>query len=246
MLFRVGIVLFILLLWIGLDLKGEVAHGFQGRLSLQSGRDFAQQRSQMVELQLRSRGITNPAVLSAMVKVPRHLFVPRALMDWAYEDMPLPIGHNQTISQPYIVAFMTEVAQLTPNQTVLEIGTGSGYQAAILGELVEAVYSIEIIPDLAQQAQQTLRELDYQNVKVRIGDGNQGWAEHAPYDAILVTAAPDRIPAPLLEQLAVDGRVIIPIGVDRQDLIIVSNTAAGFLQRKLLPVRFVPMTGQTA
>ena len=172
--------------------------------------------------------------------------LPTALMDWAYEDMPLPIGHNQTISQPYIVAFMTEVAQLAPHQTVLEIGTGSGYQAAILGELVEAVYSIEIIPDLAQRAQQTLRQLGCQNVKVRIGDGNQGWAEHAPYDAILVTAAPNRIPAPLLEQLAVDGRVIIPIGVDRQDLRIVSKTAAGFLQKKSLPVRFVPMTGQAA
>lgn len=162
---------------------------------------FELERRQMVEYQLRARGIQDEAVLNAMSQVPRHQFVDSSWRDLAYSDRPLPIGHQQTISQPYIVAYMTEAAEISTDAQVLEIGTGCGYQAAILGEIAQKVYSIEIIPQLAARARRTLSQLGYENIEVKTGDGYQGWAEHAPYDAIIVTAAPERIPQPLIEQL---------------------------------------------
>ncbi|HIK21169.1 MAG TPA: protein-L-isoaspartate(D-aspartate) O-methyltransferase [Synechococcus sp. M44_DOE_062] len=206
---------------------------------------FASQREQMVKKQLIKRGIRDPRVLEAMGKVPRHLFVPPDLRDRAYRDCPLPIGYGQTISQPYIVAFMTEAAHLTPESVVLEIGTGSGYQAAVLAELARQVYSLERLPPLAAQAQQTLAALGYGNVEVRQGDGYQGWPEHAPYDAILVTAAPPTVPTVLLEQLAVGGTLVVPVGETgaqgSQSLLILCKTAQGWVQKGAFPVQFVPM-----
>lgn len=211
----------------------------------QSNPDFVGHRLLMVEEQLSSRGIRDRAVLSAMSTVPRHQFVPSQLMSLAYTDRPLPIGHHQTISQPYIVAYMLEAAHLKPNQKILEIGTGSGYQTALLSQLVAEVYTIEIIPDLAKAAQKTLSQLGYENIHVKIGDGYRGWPQHAPYDAIIVTAAPAQIPAPLIEQLTTNGRIIIPIGFGYQELVVLSKTAEGLHQETMLPVQFVPMTGQT-
>lgn len=211
----------------------------------QSNPDFVGHRLLMVEEQLSSRGIRDRAVLSAMSTVPRHQFVPSQLMSLAYMDRPLPIGHHQTISQPYIVAYMLEAAHLKPNQKILEIGTGSGYQTALLSQLVAEVYTIEIIPDLAKAAQKTLSQLGYENIHVKIGDGYRGWPQHSPYDAIIVTAAPAQIPAPLIEQLTTNGRIIIPIGFGYQELVVLSKTAEGLHQETMLPVQFVPMTGQT-
>ncbi|MCM1984342.1 protein-L-isoaspartate(D-aspartate) O-methyltransferase [Lyngbya confervoides] len=202
------------------------------------------QRLRMVEQQLRPRGIRNARVLRAMGDVPRHCFVPEALQAEAYEDTPLPIGAQQTISQPYIVARMTEAAHLTPQDKVLEIGTGSGYQTAVLSNLVQEVYSIEIIPDLAQRAQRTLEALGYRNVQLRVGDGHQGWPEAAPFDAILVTSAPPELPIALLEQLKPNGRMVIPIGLERQDLRVYWRSPEGIHHTSLLPVQFVPMKGQ--
>lgn len=206
--------------------------------------DFDQQRLQMVEQQIRGRGITDPKVLDAMSRVPRHRFVASALSQAAYSDRPLPIGYGQTISQPYIVAYMTEAANITPEEIVLEVGTGSGYQAAVLGEIARAVYSIEIIPGLAENARQTLSELGYENVQVRAGDGYQGWPEQAPFDAILVTAAPDHVPQPLVDQLALNGKMVIPVGDWFQDMRVITKTEAGILETSTLPVQFVPMTGE--
>jgi len=175
--------------------------------------DFERQRLEMVEKTIEARDVTDPQVLEAMRTVPRHLFIPSDLLDVAYGDHPLPIGYGQTISQPYIVAWMTELLELKPGEKVLEIGTGSGYQAAVLAELegVE-VYTIEIVPELAEIATQRLNELGYAQVKVKQGDGYYGWPEYAPFDAIIVTAAPDHLPAPLVEQLTEGGRLVIPIG----------------------------------
>ena len=195
----------------------------------------------MVSQQLRARGVRDEAVLAAMQRVQRHRFVPAAIEQLAYGDHPLPIGLDQTISQPYIVAFMTEAADVDSTDKVLEIGTGSGYQAAILGELARAVYTIEILPELGTNARTLLRELGYANVHVRIGDGYKGWPEHAPFDAILVTAAPDHVPPALLEQLAVNGRMVIPVGTDVQELKLFTKTAAGITEQTILPVRFVPL-----
>ena len=206
--------------------------------------DFDQQRLQMVEQQIRGRGITDPKVFDAMSRVPRHRFVASALSQAAYSDRPLPIGYGQTISQPYIVAYMTEAANITPEEIVLEVGTGSGYQAAVLGEIARAVYSIEIIPGLAENARQTLSELGYENVQVRAGDGYQGWPEQAPFDAILVTAAPDHVPQPLVDQLALNGKMVIPVGDWFQDMRVITKTEAGILETSTLPVQFVPMTGE--
>ena len=173
---------------------------------------FTQQRNQLVEI-IQAQGVSDPDVLEVMRKVPRHEFVPDEYLDQAYEDHPLPIGYGQTISQPYIVAWMTELLELKPGEKVLEIGTGSGYQAAVLAELKTVeVYSIEIVPELAEMAAKRLDELGYTGVKVRQGDGYYGWPEYAPFDAIIVTAAPDHLPAPLVEQLAEGGRLVIPIG----------------------------------
>ena len=202
-------------------------------------------RARMVETQIVARGVRDPRVLAAMRKVPRHLFVDSSQRSQAYEDHPLPIPGNQTISQPYIVALMTELLDLKPGARVLEIGTGSGYQSAVLGELARDVYTIEIVPELARLAAERLNELGYRNVTVREGDGYRGWPEHAPYDGIIVTAAPERIPEPLLDQLAVGGVMVIPVGGFFQELKVFRKSADGKLTEKdILPVRFVPMTGE--
>jgi protein-L-isoaspartate(D-aspartate) O-methyltransferase len=199
----------------------------------------------MVESQIVARGVRDPRVLAAMREVPRHLFVDPAQRGEAYEDHPLPIAGNQTISQPYIVALMTELLDLQPNEKVLEIGTGSGYQGAVLSRLAKEVYSIEIVPQLARDAGERLRQLGYTNVTVKEGDGYRGWPEHAPFDGIIVTAAPSRIPEPLLEQLAPRGRMVIPVGDFFQELKVFSKDASGKITEKdILPVRFVPMTGE--
>jgi protein-L-isoaspartate(D-aspartate) O-methyltransferase len=196
----------------------------------------------MVDEQLRARGIRATDVLAAMTRVPRHEFVPAELRHLAYADHPLPIGLDQTISQPYIVAYMTEAAGISAGDKVLEIGTGSGYQAAILSELARDVYTIEIIPELAERARTVLRDHGYANVQVRTGDGYAGWKEHAPFDAILVTAAPDHVPPALVEQLAVNGRMVIPVGTGEQEMRVITKTASGVTEQRTIPVRFVPLT----
>ena len=201
-------------------------------------------RERMVEQQLRSRDIRDRRVLDAMRSVPRHLFVPEAQRANAYGDFPLPIGHSQTISQPYIVAFMTQALDVAPEHKVLEIGTGSGYQAAILGRLVRDVYTIEIVEPLARQSGALLKELGFTNVHVRAGNGYLGWPEQAPFDRIIVTAAPEEIPPALVEQLKVGGRMAIPVGVESQELRILRKTPRGMETLETLPVRFVPMTGK--
>jgi protein-L-isoaspartate(D-aspartate) O-methyltransferase len=207
--------------------------------------DETERRARMVETQIVARGVRDPRVLAAMREVPRHLFVDSAQRGHAYEDHPLPIAGNQTISQPYIVALMTELAEITPGERVLEIGTGSGYQSAVLSRLAREVYSIEIVPELARASGERLRHLGYGNVTVKEGDGYRGWSEHAPFDAIIVTAAPDRIPQPLLDQLAPGGRMVIPVGSFFQELKVLSKDKNGKLSEKdILPVRFVPMTGE--
>ncbi len=206
-----------------------------------------QQRLRMVERQLRKRDITDCSVLDAMSRVPRHLFVPVPKRVFAYEDHPLSIGYDQTISQPYIVALMTQLAQPKPKFRALDIGTGCGYQAAVLAELVDKVYSIEIVPSLADEARGRLKTLGYNNVEVRCGDGYRGWPEHTPFDVIIVAAAPDHIPQPLIDQLAPGGRLVIPVGRDFQNLMVVEKKPDGSIQkRSVIPVRFVPMTGQAA
>jgi protein-L-isoaspartate(D-aspartate) O-methyltransferase len=204
----------------------------------------AREREQMVSRQIEARGVQDQKTLEAMRRVPRHLFVPPELAGQAYEDHPLPIGHGQTISQPYIVAFMTEALELGEDETVLEVGTGSGYQAAVLAEIAKRVYSIEIVEPLAQGAARRLKDLGYTNVEVRAGDGYQGWPEAAPFDGIMVTAAAPRIPEPLKDQLADGGRLVIPVGDDWQELVVVTRRGDELDERRVLPVRFVPMTGE--
>jgi protein-L-isoaspartate(D-aspartate) O-methyltransferase len=199
-------------------------------------------RERMVAHQLRSRGIADERVLAAMRKVPRHEFVPPASRRLAYEDEPLPIGAGQTISQPYMVAAMTELARIGRHSRVLEVGTGSGYQAAVLAEIAREVYTIEIVETLARDAGRTLRRCGYGGVHVRHGDGYRGWTEAAPFDAIVVTAAPPAVPAALLDQLAPGGRLVIPVGTDEQELQVHRRTADGIVVEKHFPVRFVPMT----
>jgi protein-L-isoaspartate(D-aspartate) O-methyltransferase len=199
----------------------------------------------MVQQQLAARGIQDPRVLAAMEKVPRHEFVPEPLKRQAYADRPLPIGHDQTISQPYIVAFMTEQLKPEAGDRVLEIGTGSGYQAAVLAELVAEVYSIEIVEPLAREAKATIERLGCRNVHLKAGDGYQGWAEHAPFDAIIVTCSPDHVPQPLVSQLKEGGLMIVPVGeLHHQELVLLEKREESMSQRAVLPVRFVPMTGQ--
>lgn len=205
--------------------------------------DYSSLRESMVADQIKKRGIKDPATLAAMQKVPRHLFVPKEEIQNAYEDRPIPIGYGQTISQPYIVGYMTEILKLKPGDRVLEVGTGSGYQAAILSEIVSEVFTIEIIEALGNQALKRLGDLKYDNVKVKIGDGYYGWAEHAPYDAIIVTAATEFIPPPLLEQLKEGGRMIIPVGSPFlvQQLTLVEKLKGGKMRTtSVMPVRFVP------
>ncbi len=206
---------------------------------------WAALRERMVREQVEPRGIRDAKTLAALRKVPRHLFVPEASRHLAYEDYPLPIGEGQTISQPYIVAYMTEALRLRGGETVLEIGTGSGYQAAILAEIAAEVYSIEIVPALAASAAERLAALGYANVRVRAGDGYRGWPEAAPFDGILVTAAPDHVPQPLVDELKPGGRLVIPVGVDTQELrVLVKRADGGLDEERTLPVRFVPMTGE--
>ena len=198
----------------------------------------------MIEEQIIARGVTHAPTLAALRAVPRHRFVPADVQREAYADHPLPIGHGQTISQPFIVAFMTEAVDVKPGEKVLEIGTGSGYPAAILAAMGAKVFTIEIIPALAERAADTLRELGFDQVRVRAGDGYQGWPAEAPFDAIVVTAAPDAIPPALLDQLAEGGRLVIPVGPQHggQELMLVTKTKGKLHQRNLLPVRFVPFT----
>jgi protein-L-isoaspartate(D-aspartate) O-methyltransferase len=198
----------------------------------------------MVDEQIAARGVRNERVLAAMRRVERHLFVSEEYHEEAYADHPLPIGEGQTISQPYIVALMSELAHVEPGDRVLEIGTGSGYQAAVLAELGATVYSMEIVPVLAVRAERRLMSLGYHDVHVRYGDGYRGWPEHAPFDAILITAAPPEIPEPLLEQLAPSGRLISPVGEVAQDLVVVRKGPNGLDRETVIPVRFVPMTGE--
>jgi len=195
--------------------------------------------------------VTDSRTLDAMRRVPRHQFVPKPIRPYAYANRPLPIGYGQTISQPFIVAYMTQALKLNPDDRVLEIGTGSGYQAAILAELVKEVYTIEIVPELAKRAAETLSALNYANVRVRAGDGYRGWPEAAPFDAVIVTCAPEHIPKPLVEQLKEGGRMMIPVGGElesgswaAQELILIRKTADGMKKIKAMDVRFVPMTGE--
>ncbi|MDZ7372514.1 MAG: protein-L-isoaspartate(D-aspartate) O-methyltransferase [candidate division KSB1 bacterium] len=202
-------------------------------------------RRRMVDEQIAARGVRDPRVLEAMLTVPRHEFVPSNLRDSAYDDTPLPIGYGQTISQPYIVALMTECLQLKGGEKVLEVGTGSGYQAAILAQIAGEVYSIEIVKPLAEEAAERLARLGYKNVHIRHGDGYFGWPEEAPFDGIIVTAAPEEVPQPLIDQLKPGGRLVIPVGEWSQDLVVVSKDEQGRVRRKsVIPVRFVPMTGE--
>ena len=217
------------------------------RQKVTSSPEFAAERQRMVEEQLKPRGIHDERVLAAMAKVPRGEFVPENMRAQSYADSALPIGHDQTISQPFIVAYMTEQLRLQPTDRVLEIGTGSGYQTAILAELVKDVYTIEIIEPLAKEASARLARLDYKNAHVKIGDGYQGWPEVAPFDAIIVTCAPDKVPQPLTQQLKDGGRMIIPVGngLDQQ-LYLLEKQNGELAQRAILPVRFVPMAGEAA
>jgi len=204
-------------------------------------KDFDKERERMVKTQLVGRGIKDKRVLEAMRKVARHLFIPENMRSYAYNDEPLPIGEGQTISQPYIVAYMTEALQLNGSERVLEIGTGSGYQTAILNEIVKEVFTLELIGSLSVKAQEVLKELKYVNIFFKIGDGTLGWKEHAPYDAIMVTAAPAGVPKTLKEQLKMYGKMIIPVGATFQELVLVIREKKKFKIKKLLPVRFVPL-----
>ena len=203
---------------------------------------YSSLRERMVKDQIIDRGISDKATLRAMRKVPRHLFVPADVQDESYDDNPLPIGHGQTISQPYIVAYMTEISRPTPEKKVLEVGTGSGYQAAILAEITDTVYTIEIIPELAKEASDRFKKLGYKNIVTRYGDGYKGWPEHSPFDIIIVTAAAEKIPQPLLDQLAENGRLVIPVGEPYavQELIIAVKKNGKIETRRLTYVRFVP------
>ncbi len=211
---------------------------WKGRSSIEKNREA------MVKRQIMSRGVKDPRVLEAMRKVPRHRFVPADLASRAYEDNPLPIGWGQTISQPYIVALMTELLDLEPGDKVLEVGSGSGYQAAVLAEIAGAVFTIEIVPELAEVARRNLEACGHGDVRVRAGDGYRGWPEEAPFQAIIVTAAPDHVPQPLLEQLDEGGRLVIPVGDVYQELVVLTKEKGAVRRRSTIPVRFVPMTGE--
>ena len=203
--------------------------------------DFEAQRERMVEVQIKARGIKEERVLEAMRKVPRHTFVPEDMKSYAYQDEPLPIGDGQTISQPYIVAYMTEVLELKADERILEVGTGSGYQTAVLAELVKEVYTVELVGALSLRAQEVLKELGYRNISFKIGDGTLGWKEYAPYDSIMVTAAAPQVPKTLQEQLGVSGKMIIPVGSEFQELILITREKKSYKKKRLLPVRFVPL-----
>lgn len=203
--------------------------------------DYARERRLMTERQIRARGVRDPLVLAAMARVPRHFFMPESLRVHAYADEPLPIGEGQTISQPYIVAYMTEALGLRGGEKVLEIGTGSGYQTAVLAEIAGEVWTVEIVETLAERARTILEGLGYANIHYRVGDGSEGWPEEAPFDGIIVTAAAPRMPAALESQLARGGRMIVPVGTELQELFLVRRVQKGFERERLLGVRFVPL-----
>lgn len=202
---------------------------------------WKKEAKRMVKSQIAGRGISDNRVLEAMENTPRHLFMPAAYRGFAYYDSPMPIGEEQTISQPYIVAIMTELLQLKGQEKVLEIGTGSGYQAAILSQLTDTCYSIELIPTLCDKAARLLKDLKYNNVVVRCGDGYKGWPEHAPFDRIIITAAPEEVPQALVDQLKVNGRMVVPVGKTNQELLLITKTEKGIKKKTIFPVRFVPM-----
>ena len=207
--------------------------------------EYYRQRKLMVEYQLVARGIKDSLVLAAMEKVERHKFVQNEYLSYAYEDQPIPIGEGQTISQPYIVAYMTEVLELDSTKKVLEIGTGSGYQAAVIAEICKEVYSVELIESLSSHAKEVVEKLGYRNIFFKVGDGYKGWEEHSPFDAIIVTCSPSKIPEPLTKQLAENGKLVIPVGTDYiQELVLVEKKNGELTQQKVLPVRFVPMLNQ--
>jgi protein-L-isoaspartate(D-aspartate) O-methyltransferase len=226
---------------VGLSALVVLAQGAGGGEPAQ-GPDWNALRERMVRSQIEARGVKNPRVLEAMRTVPRHLFVPEAQRGEAYADRPLPIGRAQTISQPYMVAVMTELLDPKPEHRILEVGSGSGYQAAVLSRLVRHVYTIEIIPELAERARAALAASGYSNVTVIQGDGYRGLPEQAPFDGIIVTAAPEQVPEALLEQLVPDGRMVIPVGGQEQELQLLQRTEQGIQIQRLFPVRFVPMT----
>ena len=218
--------------------------GESGPLAEIDEEELSRRRGLMVERQLEARDIVSSPLLHAMRTIPRHRYVTPEGVDNAYEDRPLAIGMQQTISQPYIVAFMTQLLDPKKDQKILEIGSGSSYQSAVLAELAGEVYTIEIIPELAQMAARNLQADGYENVHVRAGDGYKGWPEVAPFDGIIVTAAPDHVPQPLKDQLKVGGRLVLPVGDEDQTLTIITRTEQGFVEETVLPVRFVPMTGE--
>jgi protein-L-isoaspartate(D-aspartate) O-methyltransferase len=229
-----------------LAFAGGEPESAQEEAAPESGGKWAEKRRELVESTIEARGVSDPEVLAAMRNVPRHEFVPRDKQRLAYSDQPLPIGYGQTISQPYIVAYMTEVLELNVEDRVLEIGTGSGYQAAVLAEITDEVYTIEIIDELAESAAERLKRLGCSEVRVKNADGYYGWPEYAPFDAIIVTAAAGHVPSPLIQQLAPGGRIVIPIGgvYQVQQLTLLEKTPEGEIQsRQLMSVRFVPFTG---
>ncbi|MFQ6038653.1 MAG: protein-L-isoaspartate(D-aspartate) O-methyltransferase [Candidatus Aminicenantales bacterium] len=204
-------------------------------------KNFKKARESMVAAQIKARGIKDERILEAMRSVPRHVFVPEDMVAYAYNDEPLPIGEGQTISQPYIVAYMTEVLRLRENDRVLEIGTGSGYQAAILAELAREVFTVELVETLSRKAEKRLKDLGYTNIFFKVGDGTYGWKEFAPFDAIIVTAAPEKVPQVLIDQLGTEGRMVVPVGSAVQELVLVVKGRRKIRKKKLLPVRFVPL-----
>ena len=205
--------------------------------------EFEKLRATMVKTQIERRGVKDEKVLNAMLKVERHKFVPRQYRDYSYEDRPLPIGEGQTISQPYIVALMTEVLDLDSTKKVLEIGTGSGYRAAVLAEICDSVYTIEIVEKLGIKAEKLIFELGYNNIKVKVGDGYKGWKEYSPFDCVIVTCAPSHVPQPLIDQMAENGKMVIPVDVAfGQDLILLIKEGGKLKRESIIPVRFVPMT----
>ena len=225
-------------------LETETACGIKEDLSSYDEAVYERERTKMVEWQIKARGVKDPRVLKAMQSVPRHLFIPEGLRQHSYEDTPVPIGSGQTISQPYIVAFMTELLDLDKNDTVLEVGTGSGYQAAVLAEIVKQVFTIEIKEELGLEAEERLKEMGYTNIDVRIGDGYNGLPDEAPFDAIIVTAAPTHIPQPLVDQLRPGGRMVIPVGpsYETQSLVLITKKEDGEILRETITlVRFVPL-----
>lgn len=240
-------ILFVLILvYTSCTNNGQDSDNFRESNPAQSGQNedtlwWTKESKNMVNDQIISRGIKDENVIKVMKNIPRHLFIPKNLIKEAYDDGPLPIGEGQTISQPYIVAIMTELLKLKGSEKVLEIGTGSGYQAAVLSKLVDTCYTIELLKNLADSASARLKRLGYNNVIAKCDDGYKGWAEHAPFDCIIITAAPEEIPEKLVEQLKINGRMVVPVGKYNQNLLLITKTKKGIIKENIIPVRFVPM-----